>query len=147
MKKLLMNKILYEIVLILIIVFIVYFRFVIETGYGLDPSYPYAKYMAYGVFGPLIYIDMPLIILFGFLLVKYTSVSSYEGDPLALAVFYLVSGLLVGTVSMLITLRLLYIPEVLIWDDYGRYPSLILAAANIAAVWKCIRLRKKHSSD
>lgn len=143
MKKLLMNKILYEIVLILIIVSIVYFRFVIETGYGLDPSYPYAKYMAYGVFGPLIYIDMPLIIIFGFLLVKYTSVSSYEGGPLALAVFYLVSGLLVGTVSMLITLRLLYIPEVLIWDDYGRYPSLILAAANIAAAWKCIRLRKK----
>ena len=47
MKKLLIKQLLYEIVLILIIVFIVYFRFVVETGYGLDPSYPYAKFMAY----------------------------------------------------------------------------------------------------
>lgn len=144
MKKLLIKQLLYEIMLILIIVFIVYFRFVVETGYGLDQSYPYAKFMAYEIFGHLIYIDMPLIILFGLLLGKYISISDYEGDPLALAVFHLVSGLLVGTVSLLISLRLLYISAVLIWDDYGRYPLLILAAANISAAWRYIRLRKKR---
>ena len=147
MKKLLIKQILYEFLLILIIVFIVCIRFAVETGYGLDPSYPYGKYMASDVFGPLIYIDKPLILLFGFLLVKYIYVPGYNGDPLTPAVFHLVSGLLLGTITVLMSCRLIYISPILIWETYGCYPSLILSAANVAAACNYIRLRKKSKQD